>query len=155
MNITRALLVLLAVAAPAPIDATPAAAQTAHCRPWCVLYGGGGGRGGSTNCGFVSFEQCMWTAQGSDFCMPNGACPPQGGWGDGGGDRALDRRHTRLNETDWGSAGTRTPQHAGKIGAGVEESSVRRSSSIAHASVPFRPAKAATRKTAASISRKG
>jgi hypothetical protein len=59
----------------APGIASKTAAQTAPCRPWCVHYGSGGG-GGATNCGFISYEQCMWTAQGPDMCMPNGACPP-------------------------------------------------------------------------------
>jgi Protein of unknown function (DUF3551) len=85
MKTIRPLLAVFAVMAFAPIDATPAAAQTATCRPWCVHYGGGG-RGGGTNCGFISFEQCMWTAQGSDICMPNGACPPSGRGGGQGYD---------------------------------------------------------------------
>jgi hypothetical protein len=61
--------------------ASKTAAQTAPCRPWCVQYGAGGG---GTNCGFVSLEQCSWTAQGSDICLPNGACPPgtRGGYDD-------------------------------------------------------------------------
>jgi hypothetical protein len=83
MKRTRPLLAVLTLTALAPIDATPADAQTYHCRPWCVHYGGGGGRGGGTNCGFTSFEQCMWTAQGSDVCLVNQLCPPQGardGW---------------------------------------------------------------------------
>ena len=28
--------------------------ETYPCRPWCVHYGGGGPRGGGTNCGFTS-----------------------------------------------------------------------------------------------------
>jgi hypothetical protein len=77
MTLIRALSAGLALAALAPIEATPAAAQTATCRPWCVYYSGG--RGGGTNCGFITYEQCMWTAQGGDVCMPNGFCPPQPG----------------------------------------------------------------------------
>jgi hypothetical protein len=76
MTTIRALLAAFALAALAPIDATPAAAQTATCRPWCVHYSGRGG-GGGTNCGFVSLEQCRQTAQGGDVCLPNGACPPK------------------------------------------------------------------------------
>jgi hypothetical protein len=76
MKMTRPLLAVLALAALAPIDASPAVAE-ANCRPWCVHYGGGG-RGGGTNCGFVSREQCMWTAQGSDICLVNPQCLPQG-----------------------------------------------------------------------------
>jgi hypothetical protein len=53
-------------------EAAPANAQTGTCRPWCRERSGGG-----TNCGFISFEQCMWTAYGADMCMPNAACPPQ------------------------------------------------------------------------------
>jgi hypothetical protein len=79
MRITRPLLAALAMTALSPIiDTAPADAQAATCRPWCVYYGGGG-RGGGTNCGFISYEQCMWTAQGSDVCMPNGFCPPHPG----------------------------------------------------------------------------
>jgi hypothetical protein len=68
-----------------------AGAETAACRPWCVLYGGIGGGGGGTNCGFISREQCMWTAQGSDVCMPNPACLPQNGVGTGQGYDGRDR----------------------------------------------------------------
>jgi hypothetical protein len=31
--------------------------------PWCAFYTGGAVSGG-TNCGFISFEQCMETARG-------------------------------------------------------------------------------------------
>ena len=35
--------------------------------PWCANYGGGG-----TNCGFVSFEQCLTTISGNGgFCDRN------------------------------------------------------------------------------------
>jgi Protein of unknown function (DUF3551) len=81
MKTTYQLLAVLTLAV-APVGATSSAdAQTYHCRPWCVHYGGP--RGGGTNCGFTSFEQCMWTAQGSDVCLVNQFCPPQGagrGW---------------------------------------------------------------------------
>ena len=37
--------------------------------PWCVYYGG---RNGSHNCGFVSFEQCLATARGAGgMCSQN------------------------------------------------------------------------------------
>jgi hypothetical protein len=37
---------------------------------WCAEYGGG--RGGATNCGFVTLEQCMWTVSGiGGFCRRN------------------------------------------------------------------------------------
>ena len=76
MKIFRPFLAALAVTAFIPIDATPAAAQSASCRPWCVFYG----RSGASNCGFVSFEQCKMTAaESTDICMPNGVCPPQSG----------------------------------------------------------------------------
>jgi hypothetical protein len=71
MKITRPLLAVLMLTVLAPIDATPAGAQS--CRPWCVHYSRGG-----VNCGFTSNEQCMWTAQGSDVCLVNPACLPQG-----------------------------------------------------------------------------
>ena len=54
----HALLEALALTALAAVDVTPAAAQTATCRPWCIFYG----RSGAANCSFVSFEQCKWTA---------------------------------------------------------------------------------------------
>jgi hypothetical protein len=77
VTIIRTVLAGLVLAALTPLAPSTADAQTATCRPWCVIYGGGGGRGGGTNCGFTSYEQCMWTAQGSDMCMPNGFCPPK------------------------------------------------------------------------------
>ena len=51
----RELLVALSLLG-ALIDLRPAAAET--YRPWCAQYSGRGG----TNCGFVSYEQCMMTA---------------------------------------------------------------------------------------------
>lgn len=48
--------------------AVPAAAQN---YPWCAQYMGGNG-GGVTNCGFVSYEQCMATARGNGaYCEQN------------------------------------------------------------------------------------
>jgi hypothetical protein len=39
--------------------------------PWCAIYSGGMG-GGGTNCGFTTFQQCMDTARGlGSFCQPN------------------------------------------------------------------------------------
>jgi hypothetical protein len=78
MTMTRAFAAALTLAALASIEVPPAAAEAAPCRPWCVYYAGRDG-GGGTNCGFISYEQCKWTAQGSDICMPNGSCPPQPG----------------------------------------------------------------------------
>ena len=45
----------------------PAQAQN---YPWCAQYAGAGG--GATNCGFVSYAQCMQTLQGmGGFCVQN------------------------------------------------------------------------------------
>ena len=57
------------------LPVAPAQAQQATCRPWCVHYGGA--RGGGTNCGFVSFEQCQAARPGlqpSAFAE-SGLCP--------------------------------------------------------------------------------
>src|SRR5262249_29049382 len=47
--------------------------------PWCAIYSGGTG-GGGTNCGFTTFEQCMETARGlGSLCQPNTQyVPPPG-----------------------------------------------------------------------------
>jgi hypothetical protein len=46
--------------------------------PWCAYYSGG--RGGATNCGFISFDQCMATVSGiGGICMRNTQfVPPPG-----------------------------------------------------------------------------
>jgi hypothetical protein len=45
--------------------ATPAAADARY--PWCATY-----RGGSENCGFSTYEQCMFTVGGNTgFCTMN------------------------------------------------------------------------------------
>ena len=36
----------------------------AEAAPWCAQYGGGD-KGGGTNCGFYSFEQCMAAISGN------------------------------------------------------------------------------------------
>ena len=42
----------------------------AQAAPWCAQYGGG--KGGGTNCGFYSFQQCMAAISGNGgFCTPN------------------------------------------------------------------------------------
>jgi hypothetical protein len=66
----------LAFFAAAAALASPAQAQN---YPWCALYNGGA-VGGGTNCGFVSFEQCMETARGlGSFCYRNTQyIPPPG-----------------------------------------------------------------------------
>ena len=39
-------------------------------RPWCAQYYGA--NGGVTNCGFVSYQQCMMTARGAGaWCVQN------------------------------------------------------------------------------------
>jgi Protein of unknown function (DUF3551) len=53
--------------------ARPAAAQTNY--PWCSNFADGFG---GTNCGFVSYEQCMETVRGSGgFCDKNNMYQPQ------------------------------------------------------------------------------
>ncbi len=56
---------------------TPAQAQN---YPWCEYLGGGMGGGGSRNCGFISFEQCMASARGngSDCRLNTQYVPPPG-----------------------------------------------------------------------------
>ena len=47
--------------------------------PWCALYSEGAA-GGGTNCGFISFEQCMATARGlGSNCQPNPQYQPPPG----------------------------------------------------------------------------
>jgi uncharacterized protein DUF3551 len=49
------------------------AAQPAHADPyrWCAEYGGG--RGGGTNCYFMTIQQCQAAVSGNGgFCRPNG-----------------------------------------------------------------------------------
>jgi hypothetical protein len=56
-----AMIALAASAAPAPAES-----QTYY--PWCAHYMPDGG----TNCGFVSWEQCMQTARGAGaYCERN------------------------------------------------------------------------------------
>jgi Protein of unknown function (DUF3551) len=44
--------------------------ESASAAPWCTEYGGA--RGGGSNCGFYSFEQCMANAWGNGgFCRRN------------------------------------------------------------------------------------
>src|SRR5579863_6079790 len=59
--------VLFGVLIAAAAIGTPARAQN---YPWCAQYAGAGG--GATNCGFVSYAQCMQTLQGmGGFCVQN------------------------------------------------------------------------------------
>lgn len=56
--------------------AAPAQAQNF---PWCAYYAMGED-GGGTNCGFVSFEQCMTTLSGmGGFCQLNNQYRPPAG----------------------------------------------------------------------------
>ena len=74
MTLIRPLLVALPLMALVLImDTAPADAQTATCRPWCRERSGGG-----TNCGFVSFEQCMWASQGADSLYAQRSVPAAG-----------------------------------------------------------------------------
>ena len=64
-NVARAALAFAAVATVAVLEATPASAQGA----WCAQYSG---RGGSTNCGFYTWQQCQWAVSGvGGFCSPS------------------------------------------------------------------------------------
>ncbi len=72
----RILLVLLAVWVGAVSIGTRAEAQN---YPWCAYYNMGED-GGGTNCGFVSFDQCMATVRGiGGFCERNTLYQPPSG----------------------------------------------------------------------------
>ena len=62
------------------ILAVTAAVETraeAQNYPWCAIYTGS--MGGSTNCGFTSFEQCMADVSGlGGFCQRNNTYVPPG-----------------------------------------------------------------------------
>ena len=60
--------ILAALAFAAIAATTPASAQGQNSR-WCADYG----RGNSTNCGFVTYEQCRATIAGFNqgSCYPN------------------------------------------------------------------------------------
>ena len=46
-------------------------AEAAVYYPWCAIYGGKRG-GDITNCGYVSWSQCMASARGTGgICQPN------------------------------------------------------------------------------------
>jgi hypothetical protein len=69
------LLSISAIAAVLTGAALPAQAQN---YPWCAVYSGS--MGGSQNCGFSSFEQCMATVRGiGGFCNQNNTYVPPGG----------------------------------------------------------------------------
>ena len=66
---------VLAVLVGAGIGLAPSKAQAQSNYPWCAVYGNGFG---GTNCGFVSFKQCMETVWGiGGFCeLNNWYTPP-------------------------------------------------------------------------------
>ena len=52
------------------VASVPHSAKAEIYRPWCAQYYGRGG--GGTNCGFISYEQCMMTARGAGaWCVQN------------------------------------------------------------------------------------
>jgi hypothetical protein len=64
----RYILFALSIVAATTLFNAPTKAQN---YPWCAIYSGGMG-GGGTNCGFTTFQQCMDTARGlGSFCQPN------------------------------------------------------------------------------------
>jgi hypothetical protein len=72
---------LLAFSLLSAFFASPSSAEI--YRPWCARYYGN--NGGGTNCGFVSYEQCMMTARGAGaWCVRN---PWNVAYGQGRSDR--------------------------------------------------------------------
>jgi Protein of unknown function (DUF3551) len=71
----RLLLLMLGISVCVVDIGTRAEAQN---YPWCAIYGGFDD--GGTNCGFITFEQCMATARGlGSNCQPNTQyVPPPG-----------------------------------------------------------------------------
>jgi hypothetical protein len=89
----KAMLPTLALAAVAIGAAMVGAAAPAQAQnyPWCAYYAMGED-GGGTNCGFVSYEQCMATLSGmGGFCIQNNQYRPPAG--PSGGHRARSRAH--------------------------------------------------------------
>ena len=55
------------------------ASASAQNYPWCAVYGGAN-TGGASNCGFVTFEQCLATLSGmGGFCNRNTQYVPYSG----------------------------------------------------------------------------
>jgi len=53
--------------------------KPAHAQnyPWCAYYSG---QGGGTNCGFITFDQCLANVSGiGGFCEPNTLYQPPPG----------------------------------------------------------------------------
>jgi hypothetical protein len=71
----KLMFLMLGIIAVTSVGGTRAQAQN---YPWCAYYGGQ--MGGSSNCGFVSFEQCMATLSGmGGFCDRNTQYVPPAG----------------------------------------------------------------------------
>jgi hypothetical protein len=90
----KAMLFAFGAAAPVIAAAMLGAAPPARAQnyPWCAYYAMGDD-GGGTNCGFVSYEQCMATLSGmGGFCVQNNQYHPPAG--PGGQYRAARRSHT-------------------------------------------------------------
>jgi Protein of unknown function (DUF3551) len=77
----KAMLLTFGFAAPIVAAAMLGAAGPAQAQnyPWCAYYAMGDD-GGGTNCGFVSYEQCMATLSGmGGFCVLNNQYHPPTG----------------------------------------------------------------------------
>jgi hypothetical protein len=92
MTPTRLLAALL-FASPL-VASVPHSAEAEIYRPWCAQYYGFGG--GGTNCGFISYEQCMMTAFGAGaWCVQN---PWYLAYGDGSQKAAATARRARIRQ---------------------------------------------------------
>src|SRR6476646_9129831 len=92
MTPTRLLAALL-FASPL-VASVPHSAEAESYRPWCAQYYGFGG--GGTNCGFISYEQCMMTAFGAGaWCVQN---PWYLAYGDGSQKTAATARRARSRQ---------------------------------------------------------
>ena len=75
----RQFLIALGILCGAALSSTAANAQN---YPWCADYGGK--MGGSSNCGFSTYEQCMAALSGNGgFCNRNTQFVPPAGWSPG------------------------------------------------------------------------
>ena len=67
----KAIVIISTALALVVLTQTPANALPYDPYPWCADYSAGNG-GGSTNCGFLTIEQCRATVSGiGGFCVPN------------------------------------------------------------------------------------
>ena len=93
MTPTRLLAALL-FAQPHSLQACRIRPKAEIYRPWCAQYYGFGG--GGTNCGFISYEQCMMTAFGAGaWCVQN---PWYLAYGDGSQKAAATARRARSRQ---------------------------------------------------------